>query len=242
MMRTRYAWLIVGLMACTKAGPTQESSAGSPEPVVVAQAPAAKFAQPPPPAPTPPPAPPTTPTPPPAPPAPPPAAAKVNIQMTAATLADDCGGFAVDDEEASTEKNVKAKAKSAQFAKADRGCDQSSMQLSIKMTSGGAATQLTVKKVELFDDKGTKIGTLTARTPTIWSKDGMYKTWDQKIAPGKELSVSYALSEPPWGTVNNRRNRTYVLKAVVTVGGTDQRVQRDVHIAAPTSLPPGVKT
>jgi hypothetical protein len=149
--------------------------------------------------------------------------------MTAATLADDCGGGP-----------VKSKQKSA--LKADRACDQSSMQLSIKMAAGGAATRLTVKKVELFDDKGARIAVLTARAPTVWTKDGMYEAWDQKIAPGKELSVSYALNQPPWGAVSNRRNRTYVLKAVVTVGGKDQGVQRDVHITARTSLPPGVKT
>jgi len=160
--------------------------------------------------------------------------------MTAATLADDCGGGPTAPEEASTEK--RSKQKSAQFAKADRACDQSSMQLSIKLAAGGAATQLVVKKVELFDDKGARIATLTARAPTIWTKDGMYQAWDQQIAPGKELSVSYALSQPPWGAVTDRRNRAYVLKAVVTVGGKDQAVQRDVHIAAPTSLPPGVKT
>jgi len=241
MMRTRYAWLFVGLLACTKAGSDQES-ASPPEPVVTAQA---KM-----PAPTPPPAPPApSPPPPPAPtppPPPPPAVAKVSVQMTAATLADDCGGSAprasAARASASDEEDApKAKAKSA-IAKGDRACDQTSMQLSIKASADGSATRITVKKVELFDDKGVKIGTLTARSPTIWTKDGTYKAWDQAIAPGQVLSVSYALSQPAWGAITDRRNRTYVLKAVVTVGAGDQVVKRDVHIAAPTSLPPGVKT
>jgi hypothetical protein len=116
------------------------------------------------------------------------------------------------------------------------------MQLSVVAPAGGAATQLTVKKVELFDDKGALIGVLTPRTPTVWAEDGTYKAWDQAVAPGQELAVSYALSQPPWGTVTERWNRTYVLRAVVTVGGGDRSVQRDVHVAAPTMLPPNVRT
>jgi len=76
----------------------------------------------------------------------------------------------------------------------------------------------------------------------MWTQDGTYTAWDQKIAPGQELSVSYALSQPPWGAVTERWNRTYVLKAVVTVGGGERSVQRDVHVAAPTMLPPNVRT
>lgn len=161
--------------------------------------------------------------------------------MTAATLADDCGGGAPAAKSEDDAAAAKSKQKSAQFAKEDRACDQSSMQLSIK-SSGSAATQLTVKNVELFDENGVLIGTLKARTPTLWTKDGNYKSWNQKIAAGADLSVSYALSQPPWGVVSNRRNRTYVLKAVVTVGAGEQTLKHDVHVSAPTSLPPGVKT
>jgi len=70
----------------------------------------------------------------------------------------------------------------------------------------------------------------------------MYQAWDQSVAPRQELSVSYALSEPPWDGVPNRRAQTYVLKAVITIGGGEQAVQREVSVAAPTILPPNVKT
>lgn len=208
-MRTRYAWLFVGLMACTKAGSNQETAA-PPEPVPVQAKP-----------PAPPPPPPIT-------------VAKVTVQMTAATLTDDCGSTSA--------PSPKAKAKSESFAKEDRACDQSSMQLSVKATAGGAKAQLTVKSVELFDDKGAKIGSLTASSPTVWGADGTYAAWDQNIAAGTELSVSYVLSSPAWGSIADRRNHTYVLEAVVTIDGADQTVKRDVSVAAPTSLPPGVKT
>ena len=108
--------------------------------------------------------------------------------------------------------------------------------------SGCAQVTLTVKKVELFDDQGARIGELPPRAPTVWAQDGTYKAWDQGVAAGQELSVSYALSQPPWGQVTERWNRTYVLKAVITVGGADRSVQRDVHVAAPAMLPPNVRT
>ncbi len=224
-MRTS-KWLLIGLLGCTKAGSNQESEVMHEPIVVTAQA---KM-----PSPTPAPAPKPQPT-----------APKVTVQMTAATLADDCGGSAPRSPPRAAAKSddameePKAKSKSA-FAKSDRACDQTSMQLSVKASAGGGATRITVKKVELFDDAGVKIGTLTASSPTVWTKDGAYKAWDQKITPGQELSVSYVLSQPAWGP--NRRLRTYVLKAVVTVGGDDRVVKRDVLITAPTSLPPGVKT
>ncbi len=116
------------------------------------------------------------------------------------------------------------------------------MQLSVIAPAGATASQLTVKKVELFDDKGVLIGEVTPRTPTVWAQDGTYKSWDQQVAAGQELSVSYALTQPPWGAVHERWNRTYVLKAVITVGGADRSVQRDVHVAAPAMLPPDVRT
>ncbi len=227
-MRTS-AWLLIGLLGCTKAGSNQEAEA-QPEPIVVtaqARMPA--------------PAPPTPPAPPPPSPAPAEAVSKVTVQMTAATLADDCGGTpprAVKSDEAS---NRESKAKSAS-AKADRACDQTSMQLSVKASADGDATRITVKVVELFDTKGVKIGTLTASSPTVWTKGGTYKKWTQTIAPGQQLSVSYVLSQPPWAPVAKRRARMYVLKAVITVGGNDQVVKREVMIAAETSMPATMKT
>lgn len=230
-MRTS-AWLLIGLLGCTKAGSHPEAEA-QPEPIVVTAQ--ARM-----PVTTPPPAPPQPPAPPPPPPALAEAVSKVTVQMTAATLADDCGGApprAVKSDEASRE----SKAKSAS-AKADRACDQTSMQLSVKASADGDATRITVKKVELFDTKGVKIGTLTASSPTVWTKGGTYKKWSQTIAPGQQLSVSYVLSQPPWAPVAERRARMYVLKAVITVGRNDQVVKREVMIAAETSMPAGMKT
>lgn len=228
-MRSRFGWIFVGLAACTSVNSAQDSGGPPPEPTPVTT--------PPPPVTTPTP---SVVTPPPVTDPTPPAAGAVTVQMTAATLADDCGGPPAAPK--AKAKEMAAGASSRRGAMAPRACEQSSMQLSVVAAAGGAASQLAVKKVELFDDKGTLIGELTARTPSVWDESGTYQVWDQSVAPGQELSVSYALSEPPWRSVPDRRNRNYVLKAVITVGGGEQAIQRDVQVDAPTILPPNVKT
>lgn len=229
-MRSTFSWLFVGLMACTNAGTTTNSGSPPPESTPPAE-----------PTPSTPTTTPPTPTTPPVEPEPEPPAklAAVTVQMTAATLADDCGGPPRAARASSSA--VKGKQK-ASVSKGDRACEQSSMQLSVVAGAGGGPIRLAVKKVELFDDKGATIGELTARTPSIWDEGGVYQAWDESVAPGKELSVSYALSQPPWGRVPDRRARGYVLKAVLTVGDGEQAVQRDVQVEAPTILPPNVKT
>ncbi|MBA3456932.1 MAG: hypothetical protein H0T42_27835 [Deltaproteobacteria bacterium] len=212
-MRTGIAWILAGLLGCTKAGPTQETvQAPTPE-STFAQPPAAKL---PPPAPVP----------------------MVTVAMTAATLADDCGGVSAPPAAGGRSEQRSRTA----VRRADAACDQSSMQLSVIAPAGASPTQLTVKKVELYDDAGALLGELTPRTPTVWAQDGTYRPWDQQVAQSQELSVSYALSQPAWGDVTQRWNRTYVVKAVITVGGADRAVQRDVHVAAPAMLPPNVRT
>jgi hypothetical protein len=220
--------VLVGVLGCSKAGTPGDVPAP-----VAQQPPGPPALKPPAPAPTPAPAP-----------APAPA---VKVQMTAATLADDCGGAPP-----STPPKQKAKTalkrEPASSSKADsafaarRRCEQSSMQLSIDAPTGARPGELHVKRVELLDDKGASLGELAASSPTMWSDSGSYIPWDQKIEPGHELSVSYVLAQPKWGAVKDRWNKTYVVKAVITVDGADQTVQQDVVVTAPTSLPPNVKT
>jgi len=221
-MRSAFVWVFVGLVGCSRVGASQDPSEPPDDKQQFAQPPGAKV-----------------------PPATPPsklAATKVTIDLTSATLADDCGTPPAPAKAKSATQLKGDRDDSSRKSQAKRACEQSSMQLSVKAAPGGSPTTLSVKRVELFDDKGTMIGELTPRSPGVWAQDGTYKEWDQSIAAGTELSVSYALSQPPWGTVAQRWNRTYVLKVVITVGGNDQAVQHDVHIEAPTFLPPNVKT
>lgn len=217
-MRSWFGWFFVGLAACTNVNTTPSPGGPPPGPTPVTT-PTPVASEPTPPTATTPEAPPAT------------APAAVTVQMTAATLADDCGG----------PPSAAGKQKAAR-ARMDRSCEQSSMQLSVTATAGGEASQIAVKKVELFDDKGTRIAELSARAPSVWDPSGAYQAWDQRVAPGQDLSVSYALSQPPWRDIPDRRARGYVLKAVLTVGGGEQAVQSDVQVAAATILPPNVKT
>ena len=115
------------------------------------------------------------------------------------------------------------------------------MQLSIISPADLAPGELRVKRVEVFDDTGKLVGTLTPRSPSRWS-GGSYVAWDQKIAPAQVLSVSYPLTQPDWSKVNERFNKSYTIKAIVTVSGKDHALERDVYVAGHARLPPGAVT
>lgn len=166
----------------------------------------------------------------------------ITVQMTAATLADDCGGGPPPPAAPAKAKAKRSDMEGASSARMARVCEQTSMQLSVVAAAGAERSLLSVAKVELYDDKGALLGELTARAPSVWAEDGSYQTWDEAIDGGQELSVSYALSQPPWGDISDRRDRTYVLKAALTINGDEELVQREVEVAAPTILPPNVKT
>lgn len=193
-----------------------------------------------------------TPTPPTTLPAPKPA---TRVELTAVTLADDCGGTppwnapsklakaeaAKSDHAAQPAAKAKAKRDvDANGARAKRRCEQTSMQLAI---SAGDASKLSVKSVELFDETGKSLGTLSASKPTRWSDaSGVYEAWDETLGAGSTSSVSYVLTQPKWNQIGDRWNRTYTLKTVLSIGGIDQTAQKDVTLSAPTTLPPNVKT
>jgi hypothetical protein len=237
------AWVV--LAACTRAETRNEASSTAPpaaeRPGVVL--PPAPPAPPPPPSPPPPP-PPVTHTAPAGPTA-------VSVEITAVTLADDCGGSPPASSPPSRGATKRAAALKADEAadtaryarKAKRRCEQTSMQLSVTAATTGTPTRLEIRKVELFDDAGALVGVLAASSPTRWSDlDRRYAEWDETIASGQDLSVSYVLSQPDWRRVSSRWNRTYTLQAVVVVSGRDTTVQKDVVISAPTALPPNVRT
>jgi hypothetical protein len=231
-MRAGLALVLLGALGCSKAGPTDKPPiTTTPDPIT--QTPEVK-------------PPPATP-------------GAIAIQMTAATLADDCGTgprtppppkpakpiTATRSEQESSRKNdppPPAESRQRGFARGDVACQQSSIQLSIVAPGDAKPGDLSVKSVELVDG-GAAASTMAARAPSVWSAaNGAYEPWDQKIAPGQELSVSYALARPDWSKVKDRYNKAFVVRAVLSINGADQTVQQTVEIAAPTSLPPNVRT
>jgi hypothetical protein len=185
------------------------------------------------------------PTAPPPEPEPEPTASKIEVHMTSATLADDCGGGPNRPPSAEPKKKAaKGRVAVSELAmrKGKRACEQSSIQLAIIAPPDATPTKLTVKSVELLLESGTLVGKLEVRAPSIWSDDNGYTPWDENVEPAQDLSVTYAMTQPDWSGVADRWNQTFTVKAVVSIAGTDTTLEHAVVVDAPTSLPPGVKT
>ncbi len=209
-------WLVslVFVAACTKVGTGQESPPAEPTTGVSPIAPPAKTV---------------------------PQSPKATVELTAVTLADDCGGAppSLPPMKTATKERAAKGDDDGSKAKAKRRCEQTSMQLSINATD---ASRIQVKSVELFDEKGASLGVLAVSKPTRWSDaNASYEAWDEKFDAGS-TSVSYVLQQPNWDAVADRWNKTYTLKAIVSIGGADQSTSFEVTISAPTTLPPNVKT
>jgi|GEM_PF-1364778 len=181
-----------------------------------------------------------------------PQAAGVEVLMTAATLADDCGGVPnttpkpkpkpTQSFAAKSEPKRRGKSDRAMKSKAKRRCKQSSIQLAVTAAEGAKAATIAVKSVELLLASGDSLGMLTTRSPSVWTDGEGYAPWNETVEPGQDLSVSYAVSQPDWGRVDDRRSQRYTVKAVVSIAGADTTLEQNVVVDTPTSLPPNVKT
>lgn len=167
-------------------------------------------------------------------------ALNVSVVMTAATLGDDCGGSTDARPPPVLGKNDRDRDEPLP-AKSKRRCEQTSMQLSIASEPGNLPARLLVKKVELFDEAGQSVAVLSSSAPTIWDESGTYVPWDERIAPSATLAVSYALEQPVFGD-DAGRDKTYVIKAVVSVDGVDRSLSKEVVLSTRTTRPPMVKT
>jgi hypothetical protein len=173
------------------------------------------------------------------------------ITLTSVTFADDCGGAAP----SSPPPNAPAKAaagssaapaapavvppgvaqETAKESMERRRCEQTSMQLAIGAL---ADTEIHIKSVEVFDETGKSLGSLTAAKPQRWADAGaVYEAWDEKLGKGTTARVSYALSQPTIDRYDSR-DRTYTVKVVASVGGADQPLQTTVMVVGqPAPVP-----
>jgi hypothetical protein len=109
-------------------------------------------------------------------------------------------------------------------------CEQTAMQLSVKVPAGVAASSIKVKKVELLDDAGTAVGELTARAPTKWD-GGAYIAWDEALPGGAaQLSASYKLTQPDWNKLTGGRmnapSKRFRLRVTFAIGSKDRVVEK----------------
>jgi hypothetical protein len=171
--------------------------------------------------------------------------ANATVTLTSVTFADDCGGTAPSAPPPSTSQ---APASPAVVAPSEarpqdqaesmerRRCEQTSMQLAIGAL---ADTEIHIKSVEVFDESGKSLGTLTAAKPQRWADaPAAYEAWDEKLVKGTTARVSYALSQPTIDRYDSR-DRTYTVKVVASVGGADQPLQTTVMVVG---QPPAVPT
>ena len=172
----------------------------------------------------------------------------VVVVISSASLGDDCGRAPGPSRKKSkpgkgASMDMESQHSGAAAKMAARACDATSLQLSVMAGANAPATTLTVKSIEVVDEKGNKIADLAPTTTQSWdTKGGVYAPWDGKVAPGQDLQVRYSMNDPDWTKVKNRRDKSYTMNVVVTIGGKDQSLVRNVSLWQETTLPPGVVT
>jgi hypothetical protein len=110
-------------------------------------------------------------------------------------------------------------------------CDQTAMQLSLKVPDGASASTIKIKKVELLDDSGKSVASLTWRAPSKWDGSSAYVAWDEAIPAGKANHVvSYKLSAPDWNALTGGRwnapSKRFNLRVTVTIGSKDKTIEK----------------
>ncbi len=129
-----------------------------------------------------------------------------------------------------------------------RHCEQTSIQLVISSANGPAT--ITMRNVELLDEKNNVLGTLTPRMPAHWNDStSQYSAWDLSVAAGASEKVSWALTSPVWSnfgmTPSEAADHVFRVRVTISAAGADHVVDgqaRVVVTSPPTSLPPGAVT
>lgn len=148
----------------------------------------------------------------------------VEAELASATLADDCSG----------EGARIAEPGLADCAEgfADCGwCSQTGLQISIEAGEGESAVPFEVITVRLRSSDGAVVDELDARNARLFV-DGAYVAWDEQIAPGASLQVTYDASAPDWTAIGNgnpwtTHGMSFTVEVVVRIDG----VERLLHLS-----------
>jgi hypothetical protein len=155
----------------------------------------------------------------------------VEIAIASVRLADDCPGDVAGAQlEQSSGGMADCAGDNCNFA---RACEQTLLQISLR-SGGTEATAVAIKRIEILDASGTKVGTLTARNPTRWAQSGAYIAWNQIVGAGELLSASYSLTAPDWAALPGGRDPsvTYKVRVVFAIGGGERTVEKQAVVSA----------
>lgn len=155
----------------------------------------------------------------------------VEAELASATLADDCaaeriGGIA-----------------DCAPGYADCGfCQQTGVQVAIDASpDGDAPVPFEVVAVRLRAMDGTLLDELDPRGARLFV-DGAYAPWDEQIAPGASLQVTYDTSSPDWATIGggdpwSTYGMSFAIEMVVRIDGVERTLQ-----LSPVSREPEIVT
>lgn len=165
----------------------------------------------------------------------------VDVAIASVTLAEDCGTGPTTQPPAQSMSRTRPSTEFADMAEAParsmakRMCEQSSVQLRVA-NGTAAASDISIKKVELIDESGNVLRELTPREPSKWTGDS-YQPWDGKIDAAQTLQISYSLSEPAVSA-----GGTYTVRVTIASAEGDKTLETKKTLEAPASLPPGAVT
>jgi hypothetical protein len=108
-------------------------------------------------------------------------------------------------------------------------CQQSSLQLHLEAIGEGAEVPFEIVSIRVTDPEAVLVGTLDARNPRVFEADG-YAAWDETLAPGDDLDVSYDTTAPDWYGTSGARfgwGTVYRVEVVVRIDGVERTLSAD---------------
>lgn len=122
----------------------------------------------------------------------------VEASISSVTLAEDCGGS--DDSREAEPAPGRWAGDCAEGESCGGWCQQTGVQLAIDAGPGDTTVPFEVLSVELHSMDGAMLEALSPRQARVFVEDG-YTSWDEQVAPGASLRVTYDTSSPDWTAI-----------------------------------------
>ncbi len=139
----------------------------------------------------------------------------VEVSIASVTLGEDCAADGITDGDCAGE--------------CPSLCQQSSLQLRIAASGEGSVVPFEIVSIRVVDPESGSATTIASRNPRSFV-DG-YIAWDETIAPGDLLDVSYETTAPDWSALTSRSGfgwgTVYRVEMVVLVDGVERTLMAD---------------